>query len=113
MDVFTVSDALKWTISMYLYYSKEPGSEPIYNNKRTLCFTCFNHLVFRQKQEKGKTQNWKAANIPIFILYLPLFSANKQYSSALAKIWCFSTSLAYLYRMYWKSLYWECTHTPG
>jgi len=113
MDILIVSDVLKWTISMYLYYSREPGSKPTYNNTQTLCFTCFNRCVFRQQKEKGKTQNWKAANIPTFNLYLPLFSANTLYSSALARIWCLITSMAYLHRMYGKSLYWHCTHIPG
>lgn len=96
----------------YIYVfilQQKPCLKPTYNNKQTLCFTCFNRWVFGQQQEKGKTQNWKAANIPIFNLYLPLFSVNKLYSSAMARIWCRSTSLAYLYRMYWKSLYWYCT----
>jgi hypothetical protein len=43
MDILIVFDVLKWTISMYIYYSKEPGSKPVYNNKQTLCFTRFNH----------------------------------------------------------------------
>jgi len=43
MDTLIVFDVLKWTIPMYLYYSKKPGSKPICNNKQTLCCTCFNH----------------------------------------------------------------------
>jgi hypothetical protein len=41
MDILIVFDVLKWTIPMYLYYSVEPGSKSIYNNKQTLMFYMF------------------------------------------------------------------------
>ena len=54
MDILIVFDVLRWTLSMYLYYTKEPGSKPTYNNKQILCFTCLIIRFSDNSKRKGR-----------------------------------------------------------